>query len=417
MKHRSLMLIAFLMLAMVVAPAVYRPAEAQDQTLTIWADLNRAPILEEVAPEFTDEYGVEVVIQQVGFGDIRDQFIIAGPAGEGPDIFIGAHDWIGELVASGLLSPIDLGDNVENFLPAAVDAFTYDGELYGMPYSAESVGFFRNPELVPDAPETWDDVRVYSEDLVAAGTAPYGYVIQENDPFHLFPLMTAFGGYVFGFEEGVGYDPQDVGIDSEGAIAALEWLDSMVEDGLTPDGLDYDSMHALFESGEAAMMVTGPWAVERIVASGVPFEITKIPAGPAGPAQPFLSVQGFMVSSFSEDPQLAQIFLNEFVATDDVMLALYEGEPRPPAWMPIMEQIEDPYLAAFSESAANGLAMPAIPEMSAVWTAWGNAQQLVIQQQVEPADAMTDAAEQIRAAIAGEAPEEEATEEAADDAS
>lgn len=412
MKRRSLMLIAFLAIAMVAAPVLYRPAAAQDQVLTIWADLNRAPILEEVAPEFTDEYGVEVVIQQIGFGDIRDQFIIAGPAGEGPDIFIGAHDWIGELVASGLLSPIDLGNNIDNFLPAAVDAFTYEGELYGMPYSAESVGFFRNPELVPEAPETWDEVRQYSEELVASGAAPYGYVIQENDPFHLFPLMTAFGGYVFGFEEGVGYDPQDVGIDSEGAIAALEWLDSMVEDGLTPDGLDYDSMHALFESGEAAMMVTGPWAVERIEASGIPFEISEIPAGPAGPAQPFLSVQGFMVSAFAEDPQLAQIFLNEFVATDDVMMALYEGEPRPPAWIPIVDQIEDPYLSAFGESAANGLAMPAIPEMSAVWTAWGNAQQLVIQQQVEPADAMSDAAEQIRAAIAGETPEEEAADDA-----
>lgn len=227
-------------------------------------------------------------------------------------------------------------------------------------------------------------------------------MIQENDPFHLFPLMTAFGGYVFGFEEGVGYDPQDVGIDSEGAIAALEWLDGMVEDGLTPDGLDYDSMHALFESGEAAMMVSGPWAVERIKASGVPFEISEIPAGPAGPARPFLSVQGFMVSAFSQDPQLAQIFLNEFVATDDVMLALYEGEPRPPAWMPILEEIEDPLLAAFGESAVNGIPMPAIPEMSAVWTAWGNAMQLVIQQQLEPADALADAAEQIRAAIAGE---------------
>ncbi|HMM28474.1 MAG: maltose ABC transporter substrate-binding protein [Chloroflexota bacterium] len=402
MNRRSMILIALLVFAMVVAPAAYRPAKAQGQTLTIWADLNRAPILEAVAPEFTDEYGVEVVIQQLAFGDIRDQFIIAGPAGEGPDIFIGAHDWIGELVASGLLSPIDLGANAESFLPAAIDAFTYEGELYGMPYSAESVGFFRNPELVPDAPETWDDVRAISEELVGAGTAPYGYVIQENDPFHLFPLMTAFGGYVFGFEEGVGYDPQDVGIDSEGAIAALEWLDGMVEDGLTPDGLDYDSMHALFESGEAAMMVSGPWAVERIKASGVPFEISEIPAGPAGPARPFLSVQGFMVSAFSQDPQLAQIFLNEFVATDDVMLALYEGEPRPPAWMPILEEIEDPLLAAFGESAVNGIPMPAIPEMSAVWTAWGNAMQLVIQQQLEPADALADAAEQIRAAIAGE---------------
>ena len=65
MKRRSLMLIAFLAIAMVAAPVLYRPAAAQDQVLTIWADLNRAPILEEVAPEFTDEYGVEVVIQQI----------------------------------------------------------------------------------------------------------------------------------------------------------------------------------------------------------------------------------------------------------------------------------------------------------------------------------------------------------------
>ena len=151
MKRRSMMLIAFLMLAMVVAPVMYRPAgvAAQDQTLTIWADLNRAPILEAVAPEFTDEYGVEVVIQQVGFGDIRDQFIIAAPAGEGPDIFIGAHDWIGELVASGLLSPIDLGDKAEFFLPNAIDGFIYNGQLYGVPLAVENIGFFRNTELVP----------------------------------------------------------------------------------------------------------------------------------------------------------------------------------------------------------------------------------------------------------------------------
>lgn len=150
------------------------------------------------------------------------------------------------------------------------------------------------------------------------------------------------------------------------------------------------------------MMISGPWATERVKASGVPFEVSKIPDGPAGPARPFLSVQGFMVSAFSQDPQLAQIFLNEFVATDDTMMALYEGEPRPPAWSPILDEIDDPLLAAFSESAVNGIPMPAIPEMSAVWSAWGNAMQLVIQQQVEPAEAFKDAAEQIRAAIAGE---------------
>ena len=36
---------------------------------------------------------------------------VAGPAGEGPDIIIGAHDWLGELVTNGLLAPIDLRNN------------------------------------------------------------------------------------------------------------------------------------------------------------------------------------------------------------------------------------------------------------------------------------------------------------------
>jgi maltose/maltodextrin transport system substrate-binding protein/arabinogalactan oligomer/maltooligosaccharide transport system substrate-binding protein len=43
--------------------------------------------------------------------------------------------------------------------------------------------------------------------------------------------------------------------------------------------------------------------------------------------------------------------------------------------------------------------MPAIPEMSAVWSAWGNAQELIIGGELEPAEAMMEAAQQIRDAI------------------
>jgi len=144
MNRRSMILIALLVFAMVVAPAAYRPAKAQGQTLTIWADLNRAPILEAVAPEFTDEYGVEVVIQQLAFGDIATSSL--SPARRAKARTSSSARMTG--LASGgerLLSPIDLGANVESFLPAAIDAFTYEGELYGMPIRRE-VGFFRNPE-------------------------------------------------------------------------------------------------------------------------------------------------------------------------------------------------------------------------------------------------------------------------------
>jgi maltose-binding protein MalE len=108
-----------------------------------------------------------------------------------------------------------------------------------------------------------------------------------------------------------------------------------------------------------------------------------------------------MISSFSDDILLAQTFLQEFVATDETMQAIFEADPRPSAYLPVRDAIEDEDIAAFAEAGANGLAMPAIPEMSAVWTSWGNAMQLVGQQAEAPADAFGNAAEQIRAAIAG----------------
>ncbi|MFW5684521.1 MAG: sugar ABC transporter substrate-binding protein, partial [Spirochaetota bacterium] len=250
-----------------------------DATLVIWADEQRAPILEELGAEFTETYGVPVTIQQLGFGDIRDNIKVAGPAGEGPDILVGAHDWLGELVASGLVAPIDLGAKSGEFTDASIAAFTYEGELYGMPYAVENLAFVYNPDLVPEVPADWDEVLEVSAALQDAGTTQYGFVRQEGDPYHFFPIQTAFGGYVFGVNPDGTYDPDEVGIGDQGSIAAAEWLEEAVTAGVVPAGVDWDTYHTLFESGEAAMIVTGPWAIGRLDASGVNYEVANIPGG------------------------------------------------------------------------------------------------------------------------------------------
>lgn len=391
--------------------AVPEPTEAMEEpteepavaSLTIWADETRAPVIEELGQQFTDEFGVEIVVQQVGFGDIRDNFSVAGPAGEGPDIIIGAHDWLGELVASGLLAPIDLGELESDFSPAAIEGFTYEGTLYGLPYATENVALIYNPDLVPEPPTTWDEVKTISQQLVSDGVATYGYILQPNDAYHFFPIQTAFGGYVFGLGPD-GYDASDVGIDSEGTLAAAEWLDGMVKDGLLSPDVDWDTMHALFEQGEAAMLITGPWAIGRFQEAGVNYAITNLPSE-TQESQPFLGVQGFMISAFSEDPLLAQIFLTEFVATEDAMRMIYEAGDRPSAHLGVLAGLDDPDLLAFGQAGANGLPMPAIPAMSAVWGSWGDAITLVFQQQYDAdfttaTDFFTSAAEQIRTTIA-----------------
>ena len=387
-----------LVIMLVVMIAV--PASAQDDALTIWADDTRAPILEELGAEFEAEFGVPVVVHELGFGDIRDQFKTAAPAGEGPDMIIGAHDWLGELAVNGLLAEIDVSDVADHFLPASLSAFVYDGVQYGLPYAAENVAFIRNVDLVPENPATWEDVRSVSEQLIADGDSSYGFIMFDNNPYHFFPVQTAFGGYVFGLTD-EGYDPGDVGIDSEGSIAAAAYLEAYGTDGLMPSGIDYDVMHTMFETGDAAMIITGPWAIPRIEESGVSFVVDGIPAGPGGSGKPFLGVQGFMVSAFSENQLLAEAFLFDYIATNEAMSSLYSADPRPPAFLETRESLEDEIMLGFVAAGTEGLAMPAIPEMSSVWTAWGGAMELVRTGELSAEEAFGNAGEQIRALIEG----------------
>jgi maltose-binding protein MalE len=103
-----------------------------------------------------------------------------------------------------------------------------------------------------------------------------------------------------------------------------------------------------------------------------------------------------MVSAFSENQLLAQTLLSEVVASDEFMQGLYDADPRPSAWLPVREATEDEDLASFAEAGAEGLPMPAIPEMASVWTAWGDAEELIISGEVTGEEAFQNAAEQIR---------------------
>lgn len=394
------MLITLLLITAVIL-GTFSSVFAQD-SLTIWADDTRAPILEELGADFEAEFGIAVEVVELGFGDIRDQMKTAAPAGEGPDIIIGAHDWLGELVINALLEPIELGEQAEDFFQPALDAFTYEGTLYAVPYATENIAFVYNPELVPEAPTTWEEVYEISQELVANGDAEYGFVRQSGDGYHFYPIMTAFGGYVFGENEDGTWDPSDLGFDNEGALESGDFYAQFVEEGLAPSSVDYDVMHSLFENEQAAMIVTGPWAIPRIEESSVPFEVTGLPEGPAGPSQPFLGAQGFMISSFSDNTLLAEAFLLDFVATEEAMQALFEADPRPSAFLPVLENIEDENIQGFIDAGTNAVAMPNIPEMSSVWTAWENALQLISSGELGGSEAFSDAATQIRNLLSGE---------------
>jgi maltose/maltodextrin transport system substrate-binding protein/arabinogalactan oligomer/maltooligosaccharide transport system substrate-binding protein len=296
------------------------PAADTGAVLTIWADGERAPILEKLGDEFAAQTGVKLAVVQKAIGDIRNDFKIAAPAGSGPDIILALTG--GELNGSGLLAPVDR-PNAANFAPNAVQAYTYtDGKLYGMPQATENIAFYYNTDLAPTPPTTFDEVKAMSQEIKDAGNK-YGFLTQTiGDPYHFYPIQTAFGGYIFGQNADGSYNAEDLGLNSEGSVAALEWLNSMYEDGLLDrnGNIDGDLMLSAFQNGDAAMMISGPWALNGIREAGVPYAITNIPTG-TQPGAPFLGVQGFMINAFSKNQLLAQTFLQQFVATDATMQA------------------------------------------------------------------------------------------------
>jgi maltose-binding protein MalE len=321
-------------------------------------------------------------------------------SGEGPDLYIMPHDNIGALVESGVAATIDLGDKADLFLPNAVEAFHYNGELYGVPFAIENVAFFRNVELVPDAPATWAEVAEIGRELVDNGDTEYAVAFPDLG-YNYFPVYTAFGGYIFGRDDSGSYTAEDVGMDSEGMVAGASWANDLIREGYASENLDWEAAHVLFESGQAPFIITGPWAVDRFKTNDVPYAISAFPAAEEGgePGAPFIGVQGFMVKASSENLLLAQTFLTEFIATDEAQQFIFDNDPRPSAWLAIFEATNDPDMQGFAEAGANGQPMPAIPEMGSVWDAWGNAGLLIVQGELTPEDALADAAEQIRTQI------------------
>ncbi len=374
-------------------------AASEPGELLIWADDNRIEVLQEFEDEFEEELGVPVILREKSFDAINDDLGVEAPAGEGPDVFVGAHDWMGELVADGLVEPIEMDQElVDQFEDVGIEAFTWGEEHYGLPYAMESIALIYNKDLVEEPPASFDEFAEVVRDI-SAEDDKYGFALPQPDPYHTYPFMTALGGYVFGYDEEGVLNPHDIGLNNEGAIAGLERLNELYAEESVPY-VDFDTMEGLFTTGDLAMMVTGPWVFPALDDADVDYGVAQIPLMNDNPPQPFVGVQGFMISSFTENPILSLTFVTELLADEEIMHRFYEIEPRPPAHIAAAERAAgDPNTEGILESAADGTPMPAIPEMSAVWGAWEDALDLIFTQEQDVRPAMDDAVELIRQEI------------------
>lgn len=362
------------------------PAAEYSGEITVWVDADRAEVLEQAADDFTRATGVQVTLVQKEFGEIRDQLVQQVPTGEGPDVAVGAHDWLGELVTNGVVAPVELGDRAGEFEQVALDAFNYDGQNYGVPYAIESIALLRNTDLVSEAATDYDDMIAKGQ---AAGTR-YAFLIgldaEAADPYHLYPFQTSFGAPVFGTAADGSYDASDLQIGNAGGEAFAQWLAEQGAAGILNTNINGDLARENFVEGNAPFFLTGPWNVPAALDAGLNISVDPIPSAGGQEAQPFAGVQGFFLSARSENRLAANEFLLNYVGSEEVQTALYEVGGRAPALSSAFTSAlaGDPITAGFGEVGAGAVPMPSIPEMGAVWQYWGVTQAAIINGSGDP---------------------------------
>src|SRR5699024_8394820 len=333
-------------------------------SLTVWADELRADALAEMVTTFEEDKGVDVEVVEKNFDDIREEFLAQAPTGEGPDVIVGAHDWAGELVTNGVVSPVELGATAEEFSEVAVNAFTYEGQVYGLPYGIENIALVRNNDLASDTPDTFDDLIAQGED----SGAQYPVLIQigeEGDAYHTYPLQTSFDAPVFESDQPGSYVPA-LALGGETGEEFAEYLGSIGQagSGALDTAITGDIAKEAFANGESPYIITGPWNISAFTDAGLDVSVLPVPSAGDEPAAPFVGVQGFYISSYSENAVLANEFLLNYVGTKDVQLELYKTGGRVPALTAAADALsDDPIVTGFAEAGEAGVPMPALPEM------------------------------------------------------
>lgn len=347
-------------------------------SLVVWVDAERVDALKGAAEAYADKTGVKVDLVGKDVDTIKDDYIQQVPTGKGPDVVMGAHDWLGELSTNGVVAPIELGDSSADYLDVALQASTYDDTVYMLPYAVENIAVLRNADLIPEAAANFDDMIAKGQ---AAGLAQ-PYVVEqgaEGNPYHLYPFQTAFGAPVFGTDASGGYDATNLQLGSAGGTAFATWLGAQGAAGTLNTDIDGDIAKQQFLDGQAAFWLTGPWNVGAAVDAGINVAIDRIPSPTGEAAAPFAGVKGFFVSSESKNKVAANDFLVNYIGTEDVQLALFEaGNVLPALTAAADSAASDPIVAGFQAVGADAVPMPAIPAMGAVWEFWGVAEAAII---------------------------------------
>jgi arabinogalactan oligomer/maltooligosaccharide transport system permease protein len=290
-----------------------------------------------IAEEFTQDTGIPVeVVSRINVFNAPTDLVNNAELDERPDlVFMQAPD-IGNLVVSGYLEPLTEfidEDLLDRYAQVAFDAFSLEGQIYGIGYSIDTYGLLYNKDLIAEAdlPTTWEEYFAMGEALTEydseGNPVRWGTLLNTTDMWFNYPIIREFGGYYYGNYPNGDYNPYDIGLDNEGMIAYVERMKELKADGLTllSRTQGQSELVSRFANGNVAMIVYGLWSANIFKQKGLNYGISSLPDESDGTTSLALTtVQGFVVNRYTDDLDHTLAFL-DFLLQDDHQQALIEA--------------------------------------------------------------------------------------------
>ena len=377
----------------------FAPHARAAKPLVVWFTVEGAKAMRRIGEGFTAATGVPVIVDTPDPLDGPSKFQQAAASGKGPDLYVYAHDRIGEWIAGGILHAVEPSRPVlDDIDPLAWQGFSFRGRRWGYPYAIEAVTLIYNKALVPTPPRDFDEVIALDRQLQAQGKR--AILWDYTNTYFTWPLLAAHGGYAFRQRPDGTWDPRDTGANNAGARVGAELIDRLVRSGAMPAGSGYAEMEAGVAQGRVAMMINGPWAWVNLQRMGVDYGVARIPAVAGKPAVPFVGIKGILVSRATKQRELAAEFVENHVLKLPGLRAIDRAEPigAPASRAFYAELSADPRIAGIMASARDGVPTPSIPEMGRFWAAMKSSLTTLTEGRQSPQQALDTAARRIVAA-------------------
>lgn len=263
-------------------------SKGEDITISLWTVFTGSDgdVLREIIDNYneTNQDGITVEIDIMDNDTLQSKLPSAVTSGTGPSFVLVGIEYIQEYAENGMIEPIDdfweaTGTNEDNYYENVVAKSYVDGTLYGVPMQYNLQYLYYNKDLFEEAgidsvPSTFDELAEDARALTDKNAGRYGLAMPSDFGYYV-QYLWGNGGDVIDTSTG------EVLLDSQENIDTLTWLQELAGD-VSPAGLTSADADTMFQAGQLAMLISGPWNINVLNGLGMNYGIAAMPAGSAG---------------------------------------------------------------------------------------------------------------------------------------